>query len=43
MARAAEAVESAAGNEDKLMIAVRTLGASVNEARAAIAELLRAH
>jgi hypothetical protein len=43
VARAAEAVELAAGNEAKLATAVRRLGASVAEAKAAIAELLRAH
>ena len=43
VARAAEAVELASGNEDKLAAAVRALGASVSEAKAAIAELLRAH
>ena len=43
VARAAEAVELAASNKAKLETAVRTLGASVNEAKAAIADLLRAH
>lgn len=43
VARSAEAVELASGNEDKLAAAVRALGASVSEAKAAIAELLRAH
>ena len=43
VANAAEAVELAAGNEAKLENAVRVLGASVNEAKAAIADLLRAH
>jgi hypothetical protein len=43
VAHAAEAVELAAGNEAELATAVRKLGASVDEAKAAIAELLRAH
>jgi len=43
VANAAEAVELAADNEAKLENAVRVLGASVNEAKAAIADLLRAH
>jgi HPt (histidine-containing phosphotransfer) domain-containing protein len=43
VASAAEAVELAADNEARLENAVRVLGASVNEAKAAIADLLRAH
>jgi HPt (histidine-containing phosphotransfer) domain-containing protein len=43
VATAAEAVELSADNDAKLENAVRILGASVNEAKAAIAELLRAH
>ena len=43
VASAAEAVELAASNEAKLENAVQVLGASVNEAKAAIAALLRAH
>jgi HPt (histidine-containing phosphotransfer) domain-containing protein len=43
VARAAEAVERAASNEARLKIAVDTLGASVSEAKAVIADLLRTH
>lgn len=43
VARAAEAVERAASNEARLKIAVDTLGDSVSEAKAVIADLLRTH
>src|SRR5215212_825869 len=43
VARAAEAVERAACNDTRLKHAVGSLGASVSEAKAVIADLLRAH
>jgi HPt (histidine-containing phosphotransfer) domain-containing protein len=43
VARAAEAVERAGSDEARLKIAVDMLGASVSEAKAVIADLLRAH
>ncbi|HEY0569139.1 MAG TPA: Hpt domain-containing protein [Xanthobacteraceae bacterium] len=43
VARAAEAVERAACNEARLKHAVDSLGASVSETRAMIADLLRTH
>jgi HPt (histidine-containing phosphotransfer) domain-containing protein len=43
VARAAEAVEQAAGNAAGLKLAVAQLSASVSEAKAVIADLLRTH
>jgi HPt (histidine-containing phosphotransfer) domain-containing protein len=43
VARAAEAVEQAAGNAAGLKLAVAQLSASVSEAKAAIVDLLRTH
>jgi HPt (histidine-containing phosphotransfer) domain-containing protein len=43
VARAAEAVERAACNQTRLKLAVGRLGASVSEAKAVIAEVLRTH
>jgi HPt (histidine-containing phosphotransfer) domain-containing protein len=43
VARAADAVERAACNQTQLKLAVDRLGASVSEAKAVIAEVLRTH